>query len=298
MSRWFRFYDDAINDPKILKLPEASRWHWTALLCIASKHDGFLPAIEDVALMLRVKPAAAAAIIAQMKQAGLLDLEEGKYAPHNWSGRQYKSDVSTDRVKRFRNGKRNVSPAVTETAPETEADTEQKQRTEANASGALAPIDPRTRLFREGLADLAEMTGKGPDACRSFVGKCLQAASDDAVVVLGLIDDAKRNRVANPSAWIAARLKPADAPLKPRTAHQQERETGREILNALRDASSRTNSGFQRHDPGNGSASLRGGVRGALIDLSAGRDREGHEPVEGTSFAGQLSEPGKVSGSS
>jgi hypothetical protein len=132
MSRWFRFYDDAINDPKILKLPEASRWHWTALLCIASKHNGVLPPADDVALMLRVKPAAAAAIIAQMKQAGLIDVEDGKFTPHNWHGRQYKSDVSTERVKRFRNGKRNVSQAVTETPPETDnrAETEQN-RTDA-----------------------------------------------------------------------------------------------------------------------------------------------------------------------
>lgn len=78
---------------------------------------------------------------------------------------------------------------------------------EAYASGASAPDDPRTRLFREGLATLARITGKGPDACRAFIGKCLKAASDDAIVVLGLIEDAERNRVANPSAWIAAHLK-------------------------------------------------------------------------------------------
>jgi hypothetical protein len=205
MGRWFRFYDDAINDPKILKLPEASRWHWTALLCIASKHDGVLPPTEDVALMLRVKTAAAAAIIATMKAAGLLDLVDGRFSPHNWSGRQYKSDVSNDRVKRHRERKRNVTSTVTVTPPET--DTETEQISEANASGAVAPVDHRKRLFDEGLSKLARMTGKGPDACRSFVGKCLSAAGDDAVVVLGLIEDAERNKVVDPSAWIAARLK-------------------------------------------------------------------------------------------
>lgn len=78
---------------------------------------------------------------------------------------------------------------------------------EASASGADAPIDHRKRLFDEGLPKLAKLTGKGPDACRSFVGKCLKAAGDDAIVVLGLIEDAERNQVADPSAWIAARLK-------------------------------------------------------------------------------------------
>lgn len=80
---------------------------------------------------------------------------------------------------------------------------------EANASGAGAP-DHRKRLFSEGLSKLAAMTGKGPDACRSFVGKCLKASSDDAVTVLGLIEEAERNQVVDPSAWIAARLKPSE----------------------------------------------------------------------------------------
>jgi hypothetical protein len=84
------------------------------------------------------------------------------------------------------------------------------RNSEANASGAEAPADHRTRLFNEGLAKLSSLTGKGPDACRSFVGKCLKAAGDDAVTVLGLIEDAERNKVVDPSAWIAARLKPTE----------------------------------------------------------------------------------------
>jgi uncharacterized protein YdaU (DUF1376 family) len=90
---------------------------------------------------------------------------------------------------------------------------------EASASGADAPVDHRKRLFNEGLAKLSAMTGKGPDACRAFVGKCLKAASDDAVTVLGLIEDAERNQVIDPSAWIAARLKPMEiANGKPKSA--------------------------------------------------------------------------------
>lgn len=85
-----------------------------------------------------------------------------------------------------------------------------KKDSEANASGAEAPRDFRAELFGRGLRSLATMTGKGPDACRSFVGKCLKAAGDDAVTVLGLIEDAERNQVVDPSAWIAARLKGPD----------------------------------------------------------------------------------------
>jgi hypothetical protein len=70
--------------------------------------------------------------------------------------------------------------------------------------------DHRRRLFSEGLAQLSRITGKGPDSCRSFVGRCLKAAGDDAVIVLGLIEDAERNMVANPTAWIMACLKSMD----------------------------------------------------------------------------------------
>ncbi len=70
-----------------------------------------------------------------------------------------------------------------------------------------AEADPRDRLFDEGLKKIAELTGKGPDSCRSFIGKCLKAAQDDASIVLGAIDDAHRNRVADAPAWISARLK-------------------------------------------------------------------------------------------
>src|SRR6266851_2626012 len=125
MSRWFRFYDDAINDPKILKLPEATRWHWTALLCIASKNDGVLPSMADIALMLRLTPQRAASIVTHLVTAGLLDKTESGFAPHNWNGRQYKTDVTdptaAERMKRYRKNKRNDrNDAVTVIRPEAE----------------------------------------------------------------------------------------------------------------------------------------------------------------------------------
>jgi hypothetical protein len=126
MSRWLRLYDDTINDPKILKLPEAMRWHWIAMLCVASKNDGALPILDDIAIQLRVTPAKATEIITVLVKAGLLDKTETGFAPHNWNGRQYKSDVSTERVKRFRNGKRNVSEALPKRPQNTETETEDR----------------------------------------------------------------------------------------------------------------------------------------------------------------------------
>lgn len=85
---------------------------------------------------------------------------------------------------------------------------------------------------------------------------------------------------------------------RPTTVHQQRQLESKEALDALRNASRRANFGVQRHDPGNGQGSVHSGVRGAIIDLSAARDREGHEPVERSPGDGRLSELGKVSGAS
>ena len=145
--RWFRLYDDTINDPKILKLPEATRWHWVAMLCIASKNEGHLPPLDDVAIQLRTSPAKATEIIATLVKAGLLDKTETGFAPHNWNGRQYKNDVTdrtaASRAKKYRDRKRDASrrddrdDVVTDKRPETE-DREQKEDRigDARASGS------------------------------------------------------------------------------------------------------------------------------------------------------------------
>jgi hypothetical protein len=223
MSRWFRLYDDVVNDPKVQRLPGDKFKAWINLLCIASKHGGALPGVPDVAFILRLTVEKTSALLDELCAAGLIDpleVENGPmgYEPHNWNKRQYKSDTTDptapERNRRYRSRKRNdrnAAVTLTPTRTETEAEAETEQIPEASASGADAPIDHRKRLFSEGLQKLAAMTGKGPDACRSFVGKCLSAASDDAIVVLGLIEDAERNQVVNASAWIAARLKPSEA---------------------------------------------------------------------------------------
>jgi hypothetical protein len=131
VNHWWRAYNEAVNDPKLQLISDALFRAWFNLMCIASANDGALPALKDVAFTLRLAPAKAAQILAQLHAAGLLDKTETGFAPHNWSGRQYKSDVSTDRVKRFRNGHRNVSSGVTKTVSETPPDTDTDTDTEA-----------------------------------------------------------------------------------------------------------------------------------------------------------------------
>jgi hypothetical protein len=72
-----------------------------------------------------VTEAKAKATAAALVKAGLLDQSEGLYVSHNWDSRQFKSDTSNDRVKRFRERDKKQDCNVTQTLHETPPETEQ-----------------------------------------------------------------------------------------------------------------------------------------------------------------------------
>lgn len=116
---WFRMYREVLSSPKIQKLrPETFR-AWINLLCCTSD-DGCLPSRDDIAFMLRLKPSKVQDHLSELIAAKLIDEENGQLFAHDWDEHQFQSDVSTDRVKRFRkrysNGERN--------APDTDTDTD------------------------------------------------------------------------------------------------------------------------------------------------------------------------------
>ncbi|HYA07719.1 MAG TPA: HNH endonuclease [Xanthobacteraceae bacterium] len=86
-----------------MKLSDANFRAWIIALCLASKDDGVLPAMDDVALVLRVSEKEALKRIESLIAAGLIDRNpDGALTPHNWAMRQFRSDDSTARVNRYR----------------------------------------------------------------------------------------------------------------------------------------------------------------------------------------------------
>lgn len=110
MSRalpWLRLYDEALDDPKVQRLPDALFRHWINLLCLANRGEprGRLPArLEDIAYGLRVTPRKCRLILDELLAARLLEVEQntGRVMPNNWDERQRKSDSSAERVARHR----------------------------------------------------------------------------------------------------------------------------------------------------------------------------------------------------
>jgi len=119
MSRWFRFHADAMRNPKVGRLSDKEFRLWVELLSVAAENDGLIPCLSDLKHVLKRRLDHLSTGVERLISMGLIDALGGGYEPHNWSKFQYKSDVSTDRVKRHRE-KRNVS----ETPPDTDTDTD------------------------------------------------------------------------------------------------------------------------------------------------------------------------------
>jgi hypothetical protein len=216
VSRWWRAYDDALNDPKVQGLEPDLFKAWFNVLCIASKYDetlhGTLPGTfhetADVAFHLRISVSDARFILEKLRARGLLDeAKNGAPIPHNWNGRQYKSDTSTDRVKRFRKrfGNVSVTPPDTEQRQSTETDTDIKKVPAADAALELLEVvgeDQRARLFRVGKTILASF-GVAEKRTGSLIGQWLKAR-DDPPGIVAVLEYARDHNIAEPVAYVSA----------------------------------------------------------------------------------------------
>jgi hypothetical protein len=140
LSRWFRFYTGVVDDPKAQMLAPEMFKHWVNVLCIAAQHDGELPDIAVTAFTLRMTEVKAASILAKLHALNLLDTTEKSFKPHNWDGRQYKTD-HTDNTNAIRQRKHR-----------------DKQRDELNELKALR--DRASIALRNGVSNV---TAKRPD---------------------------------------------------------------------------------------------------------------------------------------
>lgn len=106
MSRWFKFYDGVLDDPKAQRLAPDVFKGWVNLLCLASKNAGRLPSLPDIAFALRISDREAASLIDTLMAAGLLDDDGEHMRPHNWDERQGTDATNAERQRRFRERKK------------------------------------------------------------------------------------------------------------------------------------------------------------------------------------------------
>jgi hypothetical protein len=149
MARWFRLYDECIEDEKVWRLSGDLFKFWIGILCCTSKGKGLLPPPDLIAYKLRMSEEAVRESLTVLQKAGLLDQNEQGLRPHNWDQRQYVSDTSTERVKRFRQRSEGVSEAVSETPPETETETDTELVATTVATRPLDAVAAVVRAWNE-----------------------------------------------------------------------------------------------------------------------------------------------------
>lgn len=124
-NSWFRLYNEALDDPKVQSLPDRLFKFWINILCLASRKQGYIMS-SNVAFSLRIDANDAKNDVAELERLTLLDrVDDEHLIPHNWLERQFVSDTSTERVKRFRNASMKRFKHVSRNAPE-------QNRTEQN----------------------------------------------------------------------------------------------------------------------------------------------------------------------
>ena len=119
-GRWFRIYDEILDDPKVQKLPADLFRMWVNSLALCSRNGGSLPPVEDCAFAFRETESTVSSAFHTFKELGLFVTDGETFQPKNWKKRQYKSDTSTERVRAFRKRSRNGD----ETSPDTDTDTD------------------------------------------------------------------------------------------------------------------------------------------------------------------------------
>lgn len=138
---WFRFYHEAVDDPKVQRLSPQLFKHWINILCLSSRNSerGSVPSCSDLAFGLRVSEGKVAAIIGSLMDAGLIDRTGETLRIHAWESRQKRSDNVAERVAKYRAGNEPVT--LHETLPHVRV-TETEQNRDRTEAEQIPPLPP------------------------------------------------------------------------------------------------------------------------------------------------------------
>jgi hypothetical protein len=179
---WIKLHKKLLTNYEFFQLPVASRALAPCLWLLASEYEGGVidASLAKLAFRLHMSEAELAEALQPLLESDLFEIDSEALAPCKQSAR----------------------------LEETEAQVQTQLQAEEKEPDANASADPRTKLFNESLKTLARITGKTPDSCRALVGRWLKTVEDEAIHVIAAIEDADRNRIADPVAWITKSLKP------------------------------------------------------------------------------------------
>jgi len=132
--KWFRFYSEVIDDPKIHKLSNYEYRIFTYLLCYACEVDavnGRLTSdLSAINHRLRTRYDHFFRALKRLEELDIISVNcDGEMTLTNWDKRQYKSDKSLERVRKFREKKSKNKEQCNSlvTAPDSDSDTDKEK---------------------------------------------------------------------------------------------------------------------------------------------------------------------------
>ncbi len=173
---WFRFYTEAMGDPKLRTLSPAHRWLWVGVLAAARQSPlaGVLLVAEDIphtiatlADYVALKERDVDAGMTELQKRGCVERDIlGCWTVPKFQERQYESDNSTKRTRKHRSGNGDGNVPGTDQKTETE--------TEPLSGDASAP-DPLVGDIVGAFVDDWRVTHSSHDPSREFKGACGKA---------------------------------------------------------------------------------------------------------------------------
>ena len=221
---WFRLYTETVDDEKLRLLAFEDRWHFIALLCLKGQgllDEGGPLLMRKVAVKLGLDTRALEEVARRLAEVGLID--QNTFQPLAWDKRQMKSDSSAERVKAFRERKKQVNKSnekapktggngycnVTVTAQDTDTDTDtdiNKPQQLARESAAAVPAGGGGAFSKE-LIEAAEGLGLSEKALRANA----KNANDDQLQILLQLYKSPPPELRSPAAWAAELARRANA---------------------------------------------------------------------------------------
>lgn len=211
VNPWIRLYRESLHDPKIVTLSDKHHRAWHNFLLCANDR-GVLPSLRDLASHLRMSCTDCEQVILDLVEAELVDAEVINgvrvYTMHGWAKRQYVSDSSTERSRKFR-AQRPCNVAAT--SPQ------RPQTTDSDSESKIVTSEQEAPRAKKQFVDLKfgkAKSGSGPKTVR-------ERAEGLGVPVDELAATTDRAKPRNPEAyfrrlcinWLRQRIPNAAEPL-------------------------------------------------------------------------------------
>ena len=208
--QWFRLYHRIVDDEKLRLLAFEDRWHFVALCCL--KGDGLLDEPDDslrqrkIAVKLGVQVRELEEIGRRLQEVGLID---ESLSPVAWDELQYRSDNSSERVKKYREKqKRNASKRVSNvsvTVQDTDTDTDIEPK--GSCETGVSPVRPSEIIEAWnitaadlGLPRIVKLTA---DRKRKLSARCKDSTLEEFQQALESIRRSKFLQGGNKDGWKA-----------------------------------------------------------------------------------------------